>query len=71
MSLSKKHYIKIAEIISTSTTKYNLVGNLAAYFAEDNPEFKKSLFFKACERKEAEKIVAASGSAPSKGVANV
>ena len=57
MSLSKKHYKKIAELIGEHTVSienkmcnfisYGFVLKLAQYFKEDNPRFNLQTFFEA------------------------
>lgn len=37
--LSKKYYNKIANLITVSKTKKNLIDNIIEFFAEDNPSF--------------------------------
>ena len=54
MSLSRKDYIAIADIIRTcGTSNENQVENiktdLAEYFQQNNPRFDKKKFWKACE----------------------
>ena len=58
MSLSRKHYQAIADIIRTRGTSNknqveNIKSDLAEYFQEDNPRFDKERFWKACEEVEA------------------
>ena len=57
MSLSRKDYIAIADIIRTRGTSNenqveNIKSDLAEYFQEDNPNFDKEKFWKACEEVE-------------------
>ena len=49
MTLSKKDYIKIAEILKASTSKKDIIINLANFFKDDNPAFNYELFFKAVD----------------------
>jgi hypothetical protein len=54
MTLSRKHYQAIADIIRTRGTSNenqveNIKSDLAEYFQEDNPRFDKERFWKACE----------------------
>tara|TARA_R100000654_G_scaffold71826_1_gene103129 strand:- start:49 stop:279 length:231 start_codon:yes stop_codon:yes gene_type:complete len=57
MSLSKKHFIKIAEIISNNkasnftnplSQKISLIDNLGDYFRSENKNFDKDKFSAAC-----------------------
>ena len=60
MSLSKKHYKKIAELIGKHTVKienkmcnfisYGFVWELAEYFREDNQRFKPHTFYEAINK---------------------
>jgi len=63
MSLSKKHYKKIAELIGKHTVKPNLktetnvnfiaygfVWDLAKYFIEENKNFKPDTFYQAIDK---------------------
>ena len=60
MSLSKKHYKKIAELIGEHTVSienkmcnfisYGFVLKLAQYFREDNPRFNLETFFEAINK---------------------
>ena len=60
MSLSKKHYKKIAELIGKHTVKienkmcnfisYGFVWELAEYFREDNQRFKPHTFYEAIDK---------------------
>tara|TARA_B100000035_G_scaffold56143_1_gene44439 strand:- start:437 stop:703 length:267 start_codon:yes stop_codon:yes gene_type:complete len=60
MSLSKKHYKKIAELIGEHTVSienkmcnfisYGFVLKLAQYFKEDNPRFNLETFFEAINK---------------------
>lgn len=50
--LSRKHYIRIAEIIKSEKEKglmmNELIEDLAKYFEEENPNFDKNKFIQAC-----------------------
>ena len=46
--LSKKYYNKIANLITVSKTKKNLIDNIIEFFAEDNPSFDTYRFKEAC-----------------------
>lgn len=46
--LSKKYYNKIANLITISKTKKNLIDNIIEFFAEDNPSFDTYRFKEAC-----------------------
>ena len=48
MSLSKKDYTAIAEIINNSADKKQIVRGLKRYFAHDNPLFRPDKFVRAC-----------------------
>ena len=48
MSLSKKDYNAIAEVINKSTDKKQIVRGLKKYFAYDNPVFRPDKFVRAC-----------------------
>ena len=57
MSLTKKNYEAIAEIIKRNTSQTNSIAKLTAdliirdlsdYFQSDNPNFQPKLFKKAC-----------------------
>ena len=50
MTLSRKHYRKIAEIIRVFGVYGTpaIVDKLSQYFAEDNPRFDKERFIDAC-----------------------
>ena len=60
MSLSKKHYKKIAKLIGEHTVSienkmcnyisYGFVLKLAQYFREDNPKFNLQTFFEAINK---------------------
>ena len=60
MSLSKKHYKKIAKLIGEHTVgienkmcnfiSYGFVLKLAQYFKEDNPRFNLQTFFEAINK---------------------
>lgn len=44
----KKHYIAIAKILDTESTRKDVMYKMADYFASDNPLFDKAKFLKAC-----------------------
>lgn len=48
MSLSRKHYKAIAEIIRVCKTKNEVMECLANYFEEDNAWFDRFRFYEAC-----------------------
>ena len=53
MSLSRKHYVAVAAILSEYTdngthTPGFIAEDLASYFASDNPAFDRQRFLKAC-----------------------
>ena len=51
MGLSKKYYIRIAEILNVSASKEeDIIINLANYFKEDNAVFNYERFFKVAGR---------------------
>lgn len=47
--MSKKHYIKLAEILGNNDAGEKLVADLAKYFREDNASFKTGTFLLAVE----------------------
>ncbi|WP_290943571.1 hypothetical protein [Hyphomonas sp.] len=55
--MTKKDYIKLAEIIKKNTDVYelnidwdNFLIDLTTYLKEDNPNFNKDTFYKAVEK---------------------
>ena len=53
--MSKKHYIKIANIFAKrpdSLEKENTLSELADFFMSDNENFDRGLFLEACKYKE-------------------
>jgi O6-methylguanine-DNA--protein-cysteine methyltransferase len=59
VTLSKKHYIAIAKIISDTKTEHgdstalqHLEQRLREYFADDNPNFDRVKFVTACRPQE-------------------
>jgi Fe-S-cluster formation regulator IscX/YfhJ len=56
--MTKKHYEAIAQVINdeirpyspeaVQSTTYNVINNLADYFADDNPKFNRERFLEAC-----------------------
>ena len=51
MSLSKKTYIAVAEVIRNARTKKDIIDGLSNYFAVDNPRFEPYRFREAINRK--------------------
>lgn len=47
--ITKKHYIKIAEILGNNNASDKMVNDFARYFREDNPAFKIGKFTLAVE----------------------
>ena len=48
MTLSKKHYIAIANIIEGYSVSEQLIKDLSDYFKSDNSNFDRYTFLKAC-----------------------
>ena len=48
MTFSRKHYRLIADIINKSENKHQIVSELAATFARNNPRFDYQKWSKAC-----------------------
>ncbi len=48
--LSKKHYVRIAEVIKEHQPSATFVIDLMAYFNEDNPRFDEDRFIEACKK---------------------
>ena len=47
--LSKKYYIKIAEILKNSQNKEQIYKRLIEYFSSENPKFNVEKFLKAIQ----------------------
>jgi len=52
MSLSKKTYIAVAEVLRTARTKKDIIEGLSNYFAVDNPRFEPWTFREYINRKQ-------------------
>ena len=55
--MTRKHYIKLAEIIKSNTDDHelnidwdNFMRDLSSYLKHDNPNFNKDTFYKAVEK---------------------
>ena len=49
--MTKKDYIRFAEIIRVSKTADEMVSRMIAYFQEDNAKFDSKKFMEACLKK--------------------
>ena len=47
MTLSRKHYVAIAEILNQAEVTHALCRDFAEYFAKDNPRFDEARFLNA------------------------
>jgi len=47
--LSKKHFVRVAEIINRTRPNFELVWSLCDYFEKENPNFDRERFLKACK----------------------
>tara|TARA_R100001086_G_scaffold125656_2_gene64983 strand:- start:604 stop:756 length:153 start_codon:yes stop_codon:yes gene_type:complete len=48
--MTKKHFVRIADILKEHSADYYLVKDFCKYFETENPNFDKEKFVNACER---------------------
>ena len=49
MTLTKKHFIKIAKILKESNADNQLIQKFVDFFREENPKFDRERFINACD----------------------
>ena len=47
--MTKKHFVRIAEILKNRNADEWMIGDFAIFFSEENPNFDYGKFVKACK----------------------